>query len=76
MAIWRIRRLSSRPALPKFKAEDYLAEASIRVEDAILAMRRENGFDDDGVIDIASQAARGLAGHVQRRPLVGACVAR
>ena len=42
-----------------FKAEDYLAEASIRVEDAILAMRRENRFDDDRVMDIASQAARG-----------------
>ena len=60
-----------------FKAEDYLAEASIRVEDAILAMRRENRFDDDRVIDIASQAARGLAKAMfQRRPLVQVHVLR
>ena len=60
-----------------FKAEDYLAEASIRVEDAVLAMRRENRFDDDRVIDIASQAARGLAKAMfQRRPLVQVHVLR
>ena len=60
-----------------FKAEDYLAEASIRVEDAVLAMRRENRFDDDRVIDIASQAARGLAKAMfQRRPLIQVHVLR
>ena len=60
-----------------FRAEDYLAEASIRVEDAILGMRRENRFDDERVMDQASQAARGLAKAMfQRRPLVQVHVLR
>ena len=54
-----------------FRSEDYLAEASIRVEDAVLGMRRNDRFDDARIDDTVRHAARGLAKAMfQRRPLV------
>lgn len=54
-----------------FRAEDFLAEASIRVEDALLGMKTGHRLDDQKLEAAVSQAARGLAKSMfQRRPLV------
>jgi ribonuclease J len=54
-----------------FRAEDYLAEATIRVEDALLAVSGDCRLDDDRLKATITQAARGLAKTMfQRRPLI------
>ncbi len=59
------------------RADDYLAEASICVEDAMLDLSDKAIMDDKRVIDTASQALRGLAKSMfGRRPLVQVHVMR
>jgi len=59
------------------RADDYIAEGSLRVEDALLAMNSRDRFDDDTVSDRVSQVLRGLAKSMfQRRPAVQVHVMR
>jgi len=60
-----------------YRADDYIAEGSLRVEDALLAMSNRDRLDDDVVTDRVSQALRGLAKAMfQRRPAVQVHVMR
>lgn len=59
------------------RADDYLAEASLRVEDALMAMSVKSLQDDNRVTEVVSQAMRGLAKSMfKRRPLVQVHVMR
>lgn len=59
------------------RADDYLAEASLRVEDAIMDMSDKAVADDGRVHEVASQALRRLAKSMfQRRPIVQVHVLR
>jgi ribonuclease J len=59
------------------RADDYLAKAALRVEDAVAALSDEEAADDEQVKDAVSKAARGVAksmfGH---RPVVQVHVIR
>ena len=60
-----------------FRADDYLAEASIRIEDAIMGLSDEKVMDDQRVMDVCGQALRGLAKSMfKRRPMVQVHVLR
>ena len=60
-----------------FRADDYLAEASLRVEDAILSLSNKAVTDDQRVEDVCTQALRGLARTMfKRRPMVQVHVLR
>ncbi|MCE2516815.1 MAG: ribonuclease J [Alphaproteobacteria bacterium] len=59
------------------RADDYLAEASLRVEDAVMAMSDKAVADDHRVTEVVSQALRGLAKSMfQRRPMAQVHVVR
>ena len=59
------------------RADDYLAEASLRVEDAIMDMSDKAVADDGRVHEVAAQALRRLAKSMfQRRPMVQVHVLR
>ena len=60
-----------------YRADDYLAEASLRVEDAIMSLSDKAVMDDQRVTDVTSQALRGLAKAMfKRRPMVQVHVLR
>ena len=60
-----------------YRADDYLAEASIRIEDAILGLSDEKVLDDQRVTEVCAQALRGLAKSMfKRRPMVQVHVLR
>jgi len=59
------------------RADDFIAEASLKVEDVLLAMKRNDRLDDAAVTNSVSQALRGLAKTMfQRRPAVQVHVMR